>query len=58
MPWAMAVGADIDERFLLFSEADPEISAEEQRAALVHSLERVTVGVDLGTLHYRWRDQP
>jgi hypothetical protein len=111
MPWAMAVGADVDERFLvrdlvwcgpcetemvalvmspgrrfygcrnlrcarpvlpaemlealvwqaflyLFADPDPEISVEEQRAALVHSLEQVTVGVDLGSLRYAWRDVP
>jgi hypothetical protein len=111
MPWAMAVGAEVDERFLvrdlvwcgpcglslsalvmspgrwfygcrnihcprpvipaemlevlvwqaflyLFAEPDPEISAVDQRAALVHSLERVTVGVDLSDVRYCWRDQP
>ena len=42
----------------LFAEVGPEISAEEQRAALVHSLERVTVGADLGELRYQWRDLP
>lgn len=42
----------------LFAEGDPEISAEDQRAALAHSLQRVTVGVDLGSVRYQWRDQP
>jgi hypothetical protein len=42
----------------LFAEHDPEISAEDQRAVLVHGLERVTVGVDLGELRYQWRDLP
>ncbi len=111
MPWAMAVGADVDDRFVvrdlvwcrpcglgmtalvmspgrrfygcrnihcprpvipaelletlvwqaflyLFAEADPEISTEDQRAALAHSLQRVTVGVDLGEVRYQWRDLP
>jgi hypothetical protein len=42
----------------LFAEVDPEISAEDQRAALAHSLERVTVGIDLGDVRYQWRDLP
>jgi recombinase-like zinc beta ribbon protein len=111
MPWAMAVGVDVDERFLvrdlvrcgpcglgmsalvmspgrrfygcrnihcprpvisaemletlvwqaflyLFADTDVELSSMDQRAAFVHSLQRVTVGVDLGDVRYQWRDQP
>jgi hypothetical protein len=42
----------------LFTESDPEISSHDRRAALTHSLERVTVGVDLGEVRYVWRDLP
>jgi hypothetical protein len=111
MPWAIAVGADVDERFLvrdlvwcgrcgrgmpalvmspgrrfygcrnihclrpviaaemlealawqaflyLFAESEPELSPAERRAALIQSLERLTVGVDLGDVRYFWRDVP
>jgi hypothetical protein len=111
MPWAMAVGAGVDDRFAvrdmvwcgpcglvmtalvmspgrrfygcrnihcprpvipaemletlvwqaflyLFAGGEPQISAADERAALVHSLERVTVGIDLGDVRYWWRELP
>jgi hypothetical protein len=42
----------------LFAEPTTEVTAEEQRQALEHTLERVTVGVDLGQPRYVWRHLP
>jgi hypothetical protein len=42
----------------LFADPTAELSGKEQRQALVHALERVTVGVGLGDVRYQWRDQP
>src|SRR5947207_10584761 len=42
----------------LFAEPDAHITGPEWRQALEHVLERVTVGVDLGDVHYYWRDVP
>ncbi len=42
----------------LFAEPGSELTAEEQRQALAHALEQVTVGVDLGDVRYQWRDLP
>jgi hypothetical protein len=42
----------------LFLEPTAEVTVDEQRTMLEHTLERVTVGVDLGQLHYVWRDVP
>ncbi len=42
----------------LFADSSPELTSEEQRQALAHALERVTVGVDLGDVRYQWRDLP
>lgn len=41
----------------LFADPTAELTTEEQRQALEHSLERVTVGADLGEVCYQWRDQ-
>jgi hypothetical protein len=40
----------------LFVEPGVELSDDEQRQALAHSLEQVTVGEDLGDIRYQWRD--
>jgi hypothetical protein len=42
----------------LFTEPPAEISEQDQQQMLEHALERVTVGVDLGEVRYRWRDAP
>jgi hypothetical protein len=42
----------------LFAEPTVEISDVEQRQALEHTLQRVTVGRDLGQMNYLWRDTP
>jgi hypothetical protein len=42
----------------LFADTSAELTADEQRQALVQTLERMTVGVDLGDLRYQWRDEP
>jgi hypothetical protein len=42
----------------LFADTSAELTTSEQRQALAHALERVTVGVDLGDARYRWRDLP
>jgi hypothetical protein len=42
----------------LFADASAELTTSEQRQALVHALERVTVGVDLGDVRYSWRYAP
>jgi hypothetical protein len=42
----------------LFAEPTVELTEAEQRQALNHALERVTVGVDLGDVRYSWRDMP
>jgi hypothetical protein len=39
----------------LFADATAELTTAGQRRALVHALERVTVGVDLGDVRYQWR---
>ncbi len=40
----------------LFADTSAELTTDEQRQALAHALERVTVGVDLGEVRYQWRD--
>ena len=42
----------------LFADPSVEVTRTEQRQALEHALERVTVGIDLGNLCYQWRDMP
>ncbi len=42
----------------LFADPTAELTTAEQRQALEHALERVTVGVDLGDVRYCWRDLP
>jgi hypothetical protein len=42
----------------LFADAGAEPTSAEQRQALAHTLERVTVGTDLGNVRYSWRDVP
>ena len=42
----------------LFAEPTADVTWNEQRQALEHVLDRVTVGADLGEVRYRWRDQP
>jgi hypothetical protein len=42
----------------LFADTSAELTADEQRQALDHALEWVTVGVDLGDVRYQWHDLP
>ncbi len=42
----------------LFAEPEADVTTDEQRQALEHALERVTIGADLGAILYHWRDQP
>ena len=42
----------------LFADPTAELTTAEQRQALEHALERVTVGTDLGEVRYQWRDAP
>jgi len=42
----------------LFAEPTAEISAQEQRQALAQTLDRVTVGANLGEMRYGWRSTP
>jgi hypothetical protein len=42
----------------LFVEPSADATGAEQRQALEHALERVTVGADLGEVRYQWGDLP
>ncbi len=42
----------------LFADPTADLTNHEQRQALAHALEQVTVGVDLGDVRYCWRDLP